>query len=93
MLVLAGAFFLSGLVFEMTLRVLRSRLCSYSKNVNFLLVGEFPGDLTWRRRNFPASAASEGVFISVSLRLCRSSWAGWWLLNDIGPGLCSVMTV
>ena len=76
MLVLAGAFFLSGLAFEMALRVLRSRLLSYSKNVIFLLVGEFPGDFTWRRRNFPASAASEGVFMSVLLWLCRSSRAG-----------------
>ena len=67
MLVLAGAFFFSGLVLDMALRVLRSRLLSYSKNVIFLLAGEFPGDFIWRRRNFPASAASEGVFISVLL--------------------------
>ena len=91
--VLAGAFFFSGLALDMALRVLRSRLLSYSKNVIFLLVGEFPGDFTWRRRNFPASAASEGVFMSVSLRLRRSSCAGWWFLNDIDPGLCSLMTV
>ena len=91
--VLAGAFFFSGLALDMALRVLRSRLLSYSKNVIFLLVGEFPGDFTWRRRNFPASAASEGVFISVLLWLCRSTRAGWWLLNDVDPGLFSLMTV